>query len=31
MEFEIEQRCGAEYGERSADRSNSRNGYRDRL
>jgi putative transposase len=31
MEFEIEQRTGAEYGERSADRSNSRNGYRDRL
>ncbi len=31
MEFEIEQRCGAEYDERSADRSNSRNGYRDRL
>ncbi len=31
MEFEIEQRCGAEYGERSLDRSNSRNGYRDRL
>ncbi len=31
MDFEIEQRCGAEYGERSDDRSNSRNGYRDRL
>ena len=31
MEFEIEQRTGAEYGERSAERSNSRNGYRDRL
>jgi putative transposase len=31
MDFEIEQRCGAEYGERSEDRSNSRNGYRDRL
>jgi len=31
MEFEIEQRCGAEYGERSADRNNNRNGYRDRL
>ena len=31
MDFEIEQRCGAEYNERSDDRSNSRNGYRDRL
>jgi len=31
MEFEVEQRTGAEYGERSADRGNSRNGYRDRL
>ena len=31
MDFEIEQRTGAEYGERSIDRSNSRNGYRDRL
>ena len=31
MEREVEQRTGAEYGERSADRSNSRNGYRDRL
>ncbi len=31
MDFEIEQRCGAEYGARSADRANSRNGYRDRL
>jgi putative transposase len=31
MDFEIEQRCGAEYGERSDDRTNSRNGYRDRL
>lgn len=31
MEFEIEQRTGAEYGARSADRANSRNGYRDRL
>ncbi len=31
MDFETEQRCGAEYGERSEDRSNSRNGYRDRL
>src|SRR3984957_16827639 len=31
MEFEIEQRTGADYGERTADRNNSRNGYRDRL
>ena len=31
MEFEIEQRCGAEYGERTEERLNSRNGYRDRL
>jgi len=31
MEFEIEQRTGVEYGERTVDRSNSRNGYRDRL
>jgi putative transposase len=31
MDFEIEQRCGAEYGERSDDRTNSRNGYRERL
>jgi len=31
MEFEVEQRTGAEYGERTADRNNSRNGYRDRL
>jgi putative transposase len=31
MEFEVEQRTGADYGERSPDRSNSRNGYRDRL
>jgi putative transposase len=31
MDFEIEQRCGAEYGERTDDRNNSRNGYRDRL
>jgi putative transposase len=31
MEFEIEQRTGADYGERSPERSNSRNGYRDRL
>jgi putative transposase len=31
MDFEIEQRTGAEYGERTGDRLNSRNGYRDRL
>jgi putative transposase len=31
MEFEVEQRTGAEHGERSPERSNSRNGYRDRL
>jgi len=31
MEFEVEQRTGADYGERSSERSNSRNGYRDRL
>ncbi len=31
MEFEIEHRTGAEYGERSSERTNSRNGYRDRL
>jgi putative transposase len=31
MDFEIEQRTGAEYGERTDDRVNSRNGYRDRL
>jgi putative transposase len=31
MEFEIEQRCGAEYGERTEERLNSRNGYRGRL
>jgi putative transposase len=31
MEFEVEQRTGAEHGERTPDRSNSRNGYRDRL
>jgi putative transposase len=31
MDFEIDQRTGAEYGERTPDRSNSRNGYRDRL
>ena len=31
MGFEIEQHTGAGHGERSPDRSNSRNGYRDRL
>jgi putative transposase len=31
MEFEIEQRCGAEYGARTPDRANRRNGYRERL
>jgi len=31
MDFEVEQRTGAEYGERSVDRNKSRNGYRDRL
>jgi putative transposase len=31
MEFEVEQRCGADYGARTSDRVNSRNGYRDRL
>ena len=31
MEFEVDQRTGAEYGERTSERSNSRNGYRDRL
>ena len=31
MDFEMEQRCEAGYGERNPGRSNSRNGYRDRL
>jgi putative transposase len=31
MDFEIEQRTGAAYGERTDDRANSRNGYRERL
>jgi putative transposase len=31
MDFEIEQRTGAEYGERTDERINSRNGYRERL
>jgi putative transposase len=31
MEMEVEGRCGAAFGERSPERMNSRNGYRDRL
>jgi putative transposase len=31
MEFDIENLCNAGYGERSAERANSRNGYRERL
>ena len=31
MEFEIEQRTGAGYGERTPERNNSRNGYRHRV
>src|SRR6185437_7871838 len=30
MELDVEQRCGAGYDEKSAERLNSRNGYRDR-
>ncbi len=30
MEMDVETLCGAAYGERSADRANSRNGYRER-
>ena len=30
MGAEAQQACGAEYGERSSERSNSRNGYRER-
>jgi len=30
MGFEVEARCDATYGERTEDRANSRNGYRDR-
>lgn len=30
MEFDVENRCGAPYGERGVPRTNSRNGYRDR-
>ena len=31
MEMDFEGLCAAAYGERSAERANSRNGYRDRL
>jgi putative transposase len=31
MEMDVETLCGAGYGERSADRANSRNGYRERV
>ena len=31
MELDVETRCGAGYGIKSEERSNSRNGYRDRL
>ena len=31
MEMDVEGRCGAGFGERSPERTNSRNGYRDRL
>lgn len=31
MEFDVETRCGASYSVKSEDRSNSLNGYRDRL
>ena len=31
MDFEIEHRTGAGYGERTPERANSRNGYRERL
>ena len=31
MELDVENRCGAPYGERGVPRENSRNGYRDRL
>jgi hypothetical protein len=30
MEMDVEGRCGAAFGERSPERSNSRNGYRER-
>ena len=31
MDLDVEGLCGAGYGERSADRTNSRNGYRERV
>jgi putative transposase len=31
MELDVETLCGAAYGERSAERANSRNGYRERI
>ena len=31
MESEVHARCGAEYGERHEERSNTRNGYRERV
>lgn len=31
MDVDVESLCGAGYGERSAERANSRNGYRDRF
>lgn len=31
MEFDVENLCNATYGERSVDRGNRRNGYRERL
>jgi len=31
MEMDVETLCGAAYGERSAERANSRNGYRERV
>ena len=31
MEIDVEGRCGAGYDEKSPERTNSRNGYRDRV
>ena len=31
MAMDVENQCGAAYGERSGERQNSRNGYRERL
>ena len=31
MDMDVETLCGAGYGERSAERANSRNGYRERV